>query len=58
MVIEEIKKEGHGTVYHVEDNGCIQEFLTLKGAVDFVKYVQGKLEYQASIHKMMELRVL
>ena len=58
MVIQEVKNKGYATVYHVEDNGCIQEFNTIKGAKDFVKFVQGTLEYQASIHKMMELRVL
>ena len=54
MTIQEVKNNGCATVYHVEDNGCIQEFNTLKGAKDYVLYVQGTLEYKASIHKMME----
>jgi len=58
MVIQEVKNKDYSTVYHVEDNGLIQEFLTLKGAVDFVKYVQGSKEYKTAVHKMMELRVL
>lgn len=33
-------REAISTVYHVEDDGCIQEFNTLKGAEDFVKYVE------------------
>lgn len=55
MVIEEIKNEGYAPVYHVEDNGCIQEFDTLKGAQEFVKYVQGSKEYKTAIHKMLEV---
>ena len=55
MVIEEIKNEGYAPVYHVEDNGCIQEFDTLKGAQEFVSYVQGSKEYKTAIHKMLEV---
>ena len=55
MVIQEGKNKGYSTVYQVEDNGLIQEFLTRKGALDFVNYVQGTLEYKTTIHKMMEV---
>ena len=55
MVIQEVKNKGYSTVYQVEDNGLIQEFLTRKGALDFVNYVQGTLEYKTTIHKMMEV---
>ena len=34
-----IMREVYSTVYHVEDDGCIQEFNTLKGAEDFVKHL-------------------
>ena len=34
-----IMREAYATVYHVEDDGCIQEFNTLKGAEDFVKHM-------------------
>ena len=34
-----IMREAYCTVYHVEDDGCIQEFNTLKGAEDFVKHM-------------------
>ena len=34
-----IMREAYSTVYHVEDEGCIQEFNTLKGAEDFVKHM-------------------
>tara|TARA_X000001382_G_scaffold127055_1_gene114414 strand:+ start:1447 stop:1716 length:270 start_codon:yes stop_codon:yes gene_type:complete len=35
-----IMREAISTVYHVEDDGCIQEFNTLKGAEDFVKHIR------------------
>ncbi len=34
-----IMREAYSTVYHVEDDGCIQEFNTLKGSEDFVKHL-------------------
>lgn len=33
-----IIRQAYSTVYHVEDNGFIQEFNTLKDAEDFVKH--------------------
>jgi len=32
-------RESCSIVYHVEHDGCIQEFNTLKGAEDFVKHL-------------------
>lgn len=52
MVIQEVKK-WQGTVYHVEDNGCIQEFNTIKGAKDYIAYVKQTDAYEKSIRKMM-----
>ena len=42
MDIKKVKimRQAYSTVYHVEDEGCIQEFNTLKGAEDFVKYLK------------------
>ena len=40
MVIQEVKNKGYAKVYHVEYDGCIQEFNTLKGAEHFVKYLK------------------
>ena len=33
------------SVYHVKDNGIIQEFLTLNEAKEFVKYIQNPKAY-------------
>ena len=42
MDIKKVKimRQAYSTVYHVEDEGCIQEFNTLKGAEDFVKHLE------------------
>ena len=40
--IKTIKNEYGATIYHVEDEGCIQEFWTLKSAEQFVNYVNSE----------------
>lgn len=40
--IETIKNEYGATEYHVEDEGCIQVFWTLKSAKQFVNYVNNE----------------
>jgi|TARA_R100001460_G_scaffold102419_1_gene147009 hypothetical protein len=39
MYIQEIKNEHGATVYHVEDEGCIQEFWTKEQAQEYIDYV-------------------
>jgi len=39
MAIKTLKNENGATVYHVIDNGIIQEFWTLKSAQNYVNYV-------------------
>ncbi len=42
--IKEVKN-AYGNVYHVKDDGVIQEFNTLKDAKEFVRYIQNPKEY-------------
>ena len=39
MYIQEITNEHGATVYHVEDEGCIQEFWTKAQAQEYIDYV-------------------
>ena len=39
MYIQEVTNENGVTVYHVEDEGCIQEFWTREQAQEYVNYV-------------------
>lgn len=39
MYIKEVTNEKGATVYHVEDEGCIQEFWTKEQAQEYVDYV-------------------
>jgi hypothetical protein len=39
MKIITVKNEHNATVYHVEDDGCIQEFWSYKEAKAYVDYV-------------------
>lgn len=48
-------RESYSTVYHVEDDGCIQEFNTLKGAEDFVKHLDEVNKRIAKQYKNEEL---
>ena len=50
MDIKKVKilREAFTTVYHVEDEGCIQEFNTLEGAEDFVKHIKELNEKRRS----------
>ena len=50
MDIKKVKimRQAYSTVYHVEDEGCIQEFNTLKGAEDFVKHIKELNEKRRS----------
>ena len=41
MEIKPVKNESNVTVYHVVDEGCIQEFWTYKEAKAYVDYVKG-----------------
>ena len=39
MYIQEVTNEKGATVYHVEDEGCVQEFWTKEQAQEYVDYV-------------------
>jgi len=39
MEIKAVINEYNKTVYHVEDEGCIQEFWTKKEAQEYIDYV-------------------
>ena len=39
MVIQIVKNEYGEIVYHVEDEGCIQEFSTKREAQEYIDYV-------------------
>ena len=41
MEVKKVKNEYGLTVWHVRDEGCIQEFWTLKEALDYVDYVKN-----------------
>ncbi len=41
MEIKQVKNEYGLKVWHVRDEGCIQEFWTLKEALDYVEYVKS-----------------
>jgi|TARA_R110002050_G_scaffold66335_1_gene143314 hypothetical protein len=41
MEIKTVKNEYGLTVYHVRDEGCIQEFWTRKEAQEYIDYVQS-----------------
>ena len=41
MYVKEVKNEYGATVYHVEDEGCIQEFWTKEQAQEYVDYVKS-----------------
>lgn len=41
MQVKELKNEYGSTIYHVEDEGCIQEFWTKKQAQEYVDYVKS-----------------
>jgi hypothetical protein len=40
MKITPIKNKNNVTVYHVVDDGCVQEFWTYKEAQEYVAYVE------------------
>lgn len=44
MEIEHVKNEYGLKVWHVRDEGCIQEFWTLKEALDYIEYVKNMEE--------------
>jgi len=48
-------RESCSIVYHVEHDGCIQEFNTLKGAEDFVKHLDEVNKRIAEQYKNEEL---
>ena len=39
MTIKTLKNKNNATIYHVIDDGIIQEFWTLKSAQNYVDYV-------------------
>lgn len=41
MEVKKIKNEYGLTVWQVKDEGCIQEFWTLKEALDYIDYVKS-----------------
>ena len=41
MYIKETKNEHGATVYHVEDEGCIQEFWNKEQAQEYIDYVRN-----------------
>jgi len=41
MVIQIVKNEYGEIVYHVEDEGCIQEFATKREAKEYIDYVKS-----------------
>jgi|TARA_R100000027_G_scaffold62299_1_gene54318 formylmethanofuran dehydrogenase subunit D len=41
MVIQIVKNEYGEIVYHVEDEGCIQEFATKREAREYIDYVKS-----------------
>ena len=41
MYVKEVKNAYGATVYHVEDEGCIQEFWTKEQAQEYVDYVKS-----------------
>ena len=41
MKITAVKNEDGATVYHVIDDGCVQEFWTYKEAQAYVSYVMS-----------------
>ena len=41
MEVKKVKNQYGKTVYHVRDEGCIQEFWTLKEALDYIDYVKS-----------------
>jgi len=41
MVIQIVKNEYGEIVYHVEDEGCIQEFATKREAQEYIDYVKS-----------------
>mgnify|MGYP003654703822 FL=1 len=55
---ELIKKviEDNITVYHVEDDGVIQEFITYKEAKEFVSYTQNPKSYIDNWNKANDLK--
>ena len=46
--IKEVK-DINGSVYHVKDNGIIQEFGTYKEAEEYFRYIQNPKSYIADI---------
>ncbi len=41
MVIQIVKNKYGEIVYHVEDEGCIQEFSTKREAQEYIDYVKS-----------------
>tara|TARA_R100001086_G_C11795565_1_gene247453 strand:- start:559 stop:693 length:135 start_codon:yes stop_codon:yes gene_type:complete len=41
MEIKTVKNKYGKTVYHVEDEGCIQEFWTRKEAQEYIDYIKS-----------------
>ena len=41
MEIKKVKNENGATVYHIEGEGCIQEFLTYREAKDYFDMFGG-----------------
>ena len=37
-----MKNENGATVYHIEDEGCIQEFWTYREAAEYMRYIDPK----------------
>tara|TARA_R110000772_G_scaffold133820_1_gene242276 strand:- start:424 stop:708 length:285 start_codon:yes stop_codon:yes gene_type:complete len=58
LTMSEIKKviEDNITVYHVEDDGVIQEFRTYKEAKEFVSYTQNTKSYIDNWNKANDLK--
>lgn len=42
LEIKKVKNENGATVYHIEDEGCIQEFWTYREAAEYMRYIDPK----------------
>jgi|TARA_R100000458_G_C8248827_1_gene226170 hypothetical protein len=49
LQIKKVTNEHGVNVYHVEDEGCIQEFITIKEANEYVRYVNKYFKLEGGI---------